>query len=71
MKISKRENESGIQIFIEEDNSCLSIFYAGNLDLYWCINSNKRTIDNSKTDTFTITKENYALYKLFENLYTV
>ena len=71
MRISKRENEFGLQIFIEEDNSnYLSIFYGGNLDLYWTIHSNKRTLENdSKTDTFTITKENYKLYNLFENLY--
>ncbi len=70
MRISKVENEFGLQIFIEEDNSYLSILYGGNLDLYWSIHSNKRTLENdSKTDTFTITKENYKLYNLFENLY--
>ena len=70
MKISKIKNEFGLQIFIEEDNSCLSIFYGGNLDLYWSINSNKRTMENDpKTDSFIITKENYGLYSLFEKLY--
>ncbi len=70
MRISKVENEFGLQIFIEEDNSYLSILYGGNLDLYWSIHSNKRTLENdSKADTFTITKENYKLYNLFENLY--
>ena len=70
MRISKRENEFGLQIFIEEDNSYLSIFYGGNLDLYWTIHSNKRELENdSKVDCFTITKENYELYNLFDNLY--
>ena len=70
MRISKVENEFGLQIFIEEDNSYLSILYGGNLDLYWSIHSNKRTIENdSKTDTFIITKENYELYNIFDNLY--
>lgn len=70
MKISKENNEFGLQIFIEEENSYLSIFYGGNLDLYWAIHSNKRTLENdSKSDMFVITKENYELYNLFENLY--
>ena len=70
MKISKENNEFGLQIFIEEENSYLSIFYGGNLDLYWAIHSNKRKLENdSKSDMFVITKENYELYNLFENLY--
>ena len=71
MKVSKKENEFGMQIFLEEDNSYLTIFYGGNLDLYWSIHSKKRSIDNdSKTDSIIITKENYALYSLFESLYS-
>ena len=70
MKISKENNEFGLQIFIEEENSYLSIFYGGNLDLYWAIHSNKRKLENdSKSDMFVITKENYDLYNLFENLF--
>ena len=70
MKISKEDSEFGIKVFIEENDSCLCIFFGGNFDLYWTIKSNKRTIENdSKTDTFIITKENYELYNLFDNLY--
>ena len=70
MKFNKRKNEFGTQFFIEDDERYLSICFLGNLDLYWSIHSNKRTInDDPKTDTFVITKENYALYCLFEDLY--
>ncbi len=70
MQIRKEESQFGLQIFIEEGNSCLSICFGGNLDLYWSINSNKRATGNdTKMDSFVITKENYELYSLFETLY--
>ena len=38
--------------------------------MYWCIRSNKRTIeDDPKMDSFTITKENFKIYSLFDELY--
>ena len=70
MKISKEKSEAGLNIFLEENDSCLSMVYGGNGDLYWCIRSRNRTMeDDSKKDMFVITKENYALYSLFEELY--
>ena len=70
IKISKEKTEFGLNIFLEDNNCCLAITFGGNGDLYWCIRSNNRTIENdSKMDKFIITKENYSLYSLFENLY--
>ena len=70
MRISKEKNVFGLNIFMEEDNSTLAITFGGNGDLYWSIKSDKRSIDkDSKMDSFIITKENYALYCLFEDLY--
>ena len=62
MNIIKSEN----QIRLQEANLNLDISYMGNLDLYWTINSKDNVINNN---IFTITKENYALYELFEQLF--
>lgn len=48
---------------LSKDDKKLSFIYGGNLDLYWAINS--RNDDMS----FEITKENYKVYSLFEQLY--
>ena len=70
MKITKEKSEFGQSIIIEERNKRLYIFYGGNLDLYWSIQNNKRIAkENSKMESFTITKENYALYNIFNDLY--
>ena len=70
MRIIKKENQFGLQVYLKEKDSYLSIYFAGNLDLYWSIHSNKRTIENDpKSDIFIITKENYDLYNTFEMLY--
>lgn len=70
MKISKENSEFGLNVFLENNNSCLTIAFSGNGDLYWCIRSSNRTVENdSKMDKFIITRENYSLYCLFDDLY--
>ena len=70
MRIIKEKGEFGLNIFLEENNSYLAITFGGNGDLYWCIKSYNRTMENDpKMDLFTITKENYKLYSLFSELY--
>ena len=41
------------------------MLYGGNLDLYWTIRSKK----DSNHHSFTITKENYGVYRQFEELF--
>lgn len=65
MKVVKQDSEFGIDIFFKEENKYLAITYGGNLDLYWIIYSE----DVNKDNNFVITKENYEVYKLFEQLF--
>lgn len=65
MRLSKRKSDFGTDISLVEDNKELSFVYGGNLDLYWTLHSDDTTVDN----TFTITKENYQVYQLFEELF--
>ena len=70
MKITKEENEFGLSFLFEDRENYLSIFFGGNGDLYWSIKGKKIIDNNLKNATFLITKENYALYCLFDNLYS-
>ncbi len=65
MKVVKQDSEFGIDIFFKEENKYLAITYGGNLDLYWIIYSEEVNKDNN----FVITKENYEVYRLFEQLF--
>lgn len=65
MKVVKQDSEFGIDIFFKEENKYLAITYGGNLDLYWIIYSE----DVNKDNNFVITKENYEVYRLFEQLF--
>ena len=64
MKIIKNDTQFG-PTYILQDKNTLTISYAGNGDLYLSIYS-KGAYDEK---TFVITKENYELYKLFEQLF--
>ncbi len=66
MKLTKEEHESGTAIFLEEGDKTLSFTFGGNLDLYWTL----RTKNESASKTFTITKENYGVYRLFARLFS-
>lgn len=65
MKVVKQESEFGLDIFFKEEKKYLAITYMGNLDLYWSIYSD----DINKDNEFIITKENYEVYKLFDQLF--
>jgi hypothetical protein len=73
MEVIKSKSEVGTyDISIKEnDNKNLSLVWGGNGDLYWILD-NLEDIDVKEDpmyDSFCITKENYALYSLFEELY--
>ena len=63
MKLTKENNIVNLQ----EDEMNLGFYFAGNGDLYWKLTSDKNVYENN---TFIITKENYDLYSLFEQLFT-
>ena len=65
MKIIKHENEFGLIISFQELDKQFDVSFGGNGDLYWTIRSKNTDIDNN----FIITKENYIVYKLFEELF--
>lgn len=73
MEIKREKNsvvkDQYIYTFTENDRT-LKILFAGNLDLYISIYDNSlRTIKENEKKDFYITKENYAIYSLFEELY--
>ena len=61
-------SELGIKdITLYRDDIYLSFMFAGNLDLYWVLeNYSDYSNEEIRTDSFIITKENYAVYLLFE-----
>ena len=69
MKVVKTKSAFGYDVNLIEDGKILTIYFSGNLDLYWTIYDKSNNDGNTKTSSFTITKENYYLYSLFEKLY--
>ena len=69
--INKFKTESGYKITLNNGEQLFSIFFAGNLDLYWTIDDKKQIpIPNDvPSKHFVITKENYFIYSLFIKLY--
>ena len=65
MKVVKYENEFGLIISFQELDKQVVISFGGNCDLYWTIRSKN---ENNHHD-FIITKENYEVYRLFEELF--
>lgn len=73
MEVIKSRSEVGTyDISIKEsETKSLALVWGGNGDLYWILD-NLEDIDvkdDPMYDSFNITKENYALYSLFEELY--
>ena len=73
MEVIKSRSEVGTyDISIKEsETKSLALVWGGNGDLYWLLD-NLEDIDvkdDPMYDSFNITKENYALYSLFEELY--
>lgn len=51
------------------DEGCFSIVFGGNLDLYWNYKHRGNILNIGDNKDFYITKENYFLYSLFDELY--
>jgi len=79
MNITKIETPYGYNDFhIEKDNKILEIVFGGNGDLYWILDNNqidpvsyeeyKKELESPYQDIFVITKENYFIYQLFDEL---
>jgi len=66
MKVIKEKSEFGLNIILEDSGKYLAFTFGGNGDLYWSIRSER---ENENYDYFVITKENYAIYSLFEQLF--
>ena len=72
MKIDRMKNRLGnfYDYCLMEGNKELYIFFAGNLDLYFLLSTDKLLPPNENiTLDFDITKENYDLYLIFDKLY--
>lgn len=74
IKFNKEQNnfvKGYSDIEISDNNSKLSIFFGGDDDLYWSIidKNIKPSHDFPQKIYINITKENYALYTAFDNLY--
>ncbi|MBE6160438.1 MAG: hypothetical protein E7157_05280 [Lactobacillales bacterium] len=67
IKVTKKKDFNKLdEITIETEDGKFKIFYGGNLDLYWAYHYFG---DNDQPHTFTITKENYVIYELIDELY--
>lgn len=62
MQLIKEKHEFGTNVFYGDEQKYIGFTFGGNGDLYWVIHS-------AAEKDFTVTKENYALYELFEQLY--
>ncbi|NLC47903.1 MAG: hypothetical protein GX758_00900 [Tenericutes bacterium] len=70
LKILKTKTESGYLFKITTEEGSFEISFEGNLDLYFRNVLDDNTLyDEPYQKTFRITKENYFLYSLFEELY--
>jgi len=79
MNIIKYKSEFGFNDFyIEKEGKTLEILFGGNGDLYWIIDNIKikakvikefkKHLESTYQEKFIITKENYFIYQLFEEL---
>lgn len=73
MKVIKQKSEVGtLDICIKEnEDKSLALIWGGNGDLYWLLD-NLEVMDvreDPMYDTFCITKKDYAIYSMFEELY--
>lgn len=66
MNVIKKEGEFGPTILFYEENKILKFTFGGNGDLYWTIHCKNESDEKS----FVITKENYSVYTLFEQLFS-
>lgn len=69
LEIEKKVNEFGNNYIITTNEGKFGIFFAGNLDLYWKNLYQGNIEKQPSSKSFTIIKENYFLYSLFNELY--
>lgn len=70
LEVEKRKNAHDYDVFaITTEEGTFEISFQNNLDLYWRYCYEGNILDTLATHTFTITKENYFIYSLFDNLY--
>ena len=71
MEIKREKNSEGCYDYRLIDGSRkLDILFAGNLDLYMALGNGRMIPDDANVFiNFDITKENYEIYSLFDNLY--
>ena len=70
IEIKRKKNSHGYDVFdIITDDGTFEISYENNLDLYWRYIYTDSIDKVENTKIFKITKENYYLYSLFEELY--
>ena len=70
LELTKKENGLGYeQYYITTEEGTFEISFQGNLDLYWRYIYKGSILNCEDTHKFTISKENYFLYQLFEELY--
>jgi len=65
VNITKNKTQFGYEFNISTHGGVFKIFFGGNLDLYWTCFGDK---DDLEKELF-VTKENYFLFSLFEELY--
>lgn len=69
MQVNLKDNEYGSKdIYLITENKILIIMFGGTGDLYWIIRSNDCKKNKDYSYDFEITKENYQVYTLFEQL---
>ena len=70
VEISKIKNSYNYDVFkFKMDDGAFEISRQGNNDLYWRYITNDSEIASLRSYTLSITKENYFLYELFNELY--
>ena len=67
INLKKEKIDSGYKIIINTEQGEFLIIFAGNLDLYFGCRTTMLVDDEEKS--FLITKENYPLYLIFEELF--
>ena len=70
LEMNKRIDENGYYTFsFKTINGTFEITFQNNLDLYWRYNYYNNINEEPDAKEFLITKENYQIYSLFEELY--
>lgn len=70
IEIERYKNGNNYDCYnIKTNEVTFSIHFEGNLDLYWSYKYNGSILKESESHSFKITKENYFLYQLIDELY--